>query len=774
MAKHHVPDEPTIRQSAASGGAVAADKIDWQKPEEIPDDELLGFIEGQYEAGKSRRYEWECEASEQLAWVRGYQDQVWSHTLGKLEPQVLSELPMDSRDPVIINRLRRFLLDAIGLVIGAPLDWQVYPRTRENDDVISAKAQGKLLRHFWGSSTPSGQEKILEAFWMMLATGIVWAKPTWDPYLGDAKKYDPSMMREKDEAETPANKATWLTRFKKFVSSKGGYAEESAAEELELQPGDIDLNWVSPFDLTEPEHCHRIETAPWAIISCFRTIEYMRERYGEAAKDLVADQQETFNRHRAYDSIYASVTRRTGDDVGMSEPHEVLVHELWRPISGSAKRGVCVIIAGGKVLKKQPHPYVHGGIPLVTYREFPEPVAFRPTCSIRDLMGLQRARNRQRSMLHAHLNQAINPRIMNEKGSGLAEGAFTDGPKVIHLNEDGILKVRPFEYPNPPAYMQVLDEMNLRDMDDIGGVHRSTRGQREFSGQSGKHAELLMQGDVKSAYATRQLFETSSERLGQQILCLIWQYYTEERSVEITGERGAFEILTFKGRTLIAKPPIGPTAANIKCSLGQQQTMEEVINKIRGLTEMGYFSPEREEDVATVKRWIDEQVPTETDEEGEHRGNAALENEFIMGKDGKRRAAVRVAYGDKDSVHIREHERMTTTARYKEAATKDPAVAEAFLTHLYEHLANQSTKAMMPKVIAERVKANLVETYAQPRKPPQPAVPMGGMGGPPMGPMGAMPPGMVPPMAAPVPSGMPAIGVPPGIVMPPLTPGGTM
>src|SRR3990172_13295578 len=132
--------------------------------------------------------------------------------------------------------------------------------------------------------------------------------------------------------------------------------------------------------------------------------------------------------------------------------------------------------------------------------------------------------------------------------------------------------------------------MNDRDMEDVGRVHRSTAGRQESAQQSGKHAQLMLQGDERGRTATKILIQSSAAHLGAQMLALIWQYYTEERSIQITGERGASEVLTFKGRTLIAKPPIGPDAANIRAVLGEAQSMEDVVAKIEGLTKLGYLS----------------------------------------------------------------------------------------------------------------------------------------------------------------------------------------
>jgi len=762
MVKNPVPDEPTIRRQAGDsggGGALAVHRLDWTNPAAMDDSDLLAFVTNQYEAGKTRRYEWEKTASEQLAWVRGYQNYIWSDERMALEPQELTDLPLQCRDPIIINKLRGFLLDSIGLILGRAMSWEVYPQTRENDDVTSAKAQAKLLRHFWGACSPSGQVKLLEAFWMMFTTGIVWGKCTWDPFAGPTSFFDADMMREEGEDDDEKTRGKWTQRLRELVGKKRKVKADRvklSGDGLDLADGDLAVDFLSGFDVTEPEHCHLAEEAPWIIVSKFRSIEYMRERYKEAARGLEADSSQTLQQHRGYNYAAGNAIGRVGEYVnGMTESTEVLVHEMWRPRSPSAPKGFCGIVAGQKVIKKVANPYVHGQIPLTTFREHAEPEAFRPVSTIADLMGLQRARNKQRSLIHAHLHMSIDPRIMNESGSGLPEEAFSNGPKVINMKEGGINKVKAFEYPNPPSYMGALDEMNVRDMEDVGRVHRSTAGSKEPGTQSGKHAQLMIEGDQRGRTATKLLIQAGAERLGAQMLALIWQYYTEERSILITGERSAPEVLTFKGRTLISRPPVGPDAANVRAMISDQASMEDVIAKVEGLTKMGYLSAEREDDRRMVMRWINEQVPAQTDEESEHRTNAAIENELLMG-DAKERSKIRCAWGDNDAVHIREHEMLTTTARYKEAAAKDKQVGVGFLVHLQEHLFNRALKVMYPEVIKERT-AEYLRGLAPPEPPQGMPAPM------PTPPMSTGPPGMM--------MGPGAMGPPPGMRgTPPIAP----
>ena len=110
--KEHVPDEIQARMQDADGaGSMPAHGIDWTDPENISDDELIAFVGHQYRIGKARRYEWERDAAVQLACVKGNQHLIWSNAKRELiDSEDDADLPLEQREPVVINRLRGFVM----------------------------------------------------------------------------------------------------------------------------------------------------------------------------------------------------------------------------------------------------------------------------------------------------------------------------------------------------------------------------------------------------------------------------------------------------------------------------------------------------------------------------------------------------------------------------------------------------------------------------------------------------------------------------------------
>ena len=700
------------------GSPKAAHDIDWRNPVNVEDNLLADFIIGQYKAGKDRRREWEADSAVQLSWVRGNQNLVWSdQTQGLIESQD-PNLPLEMRDPIVINKLKGFMLGWLSLIFSRPLTWTVLPQTRDDEDVASARVQSKLMDYYWQvAAGGGGMTSLLDAGWLVFATGVCWAKPIWDPQRGGVDYFSADILKEKGETvESTEQRENLLARFKKWIAKHAALGSQEDVEleddKLGLPGGDVDIEWVNGFDLTEPEACGRIETAPWIIHSKFRTIEYLRAKYGRKAIEGLEPDTESYTTH--YQAFGESNAWQHVPGASGEVPRDhVLTHELWRPhIRSVCPVGVLAICTdNGRVLKKGPHPYVHGQLPFIQYQETPDWRDFRPTPTLRDLMGLQHSRNKMRSRMSGHVQMTVDPKYLVENGAGLPADWITSGPKEIPCKDATKISVLP--QPTIPNSVYQVDDMNLRDMEDVAGLHRSTTGRGETPQQSGRHAALLAEADSRRLSIPRLYFEAASSKVGSQLLFLLWEFVSTARSVPITGPSGVQDIITFKGQDLLRGTPNAPHAFNVRASLVVEPDMAAVVDRIELLSKAGWLDPKNETDRQMVFRWLGEQVPSDLDMGAKARSAAERENLQLIDSI-KQRAEVRVALGDRDDIHIETHYEFTTTAEYREALKKDAKISLAMELHLAEHHRNRAEKEQMPVLVAQRTAKHLAAILDQP------------------------------------------------------------
>jgi hypothetical protein len=659
------------------GPPKATYEIDWSHPR---DDEVVDFVLGQFKAGKSRRQRWEANAAERLSWARGNQTFYWNEDADNLVDLLRQEgLPaseksraLHERFPVTINTIARFIMSAIGLQVNKPLGWQVFPQTSDNDDVQAAELATQLLQYYWSSGVMHGMVEFLHAMWHAYATGVIWLKPTWDSQKHFAEHFS------------------------------------EATRQKNLPAGDLVWDFATGFDLTEPEGCPHVEKAPWIIDSRVRSIEWGMERYGAKFAKVTPDARD--HDHLGAWRACRSFDPDVSSDSGGTPEDQVVVHELWRPKSRTVPNGFYAVVANTILIVKKAHPYVHGRLPYCTLQEQPDFEHFRPGCAVKDNMGLQLARNRNRSQRLAHLDHTIDPKIIKEQGVEVSEGGLEPGlPGIATVTGQAISGGKIIQWPPAqlPPQIYELDEVNKVDMEDRYGIHRSTMGKPEHSGQSGRHAALMTQGDVRTSVPTKMLIEKGLAKAGQQALWLLWQFVDAPRMVPITGSEGLRRVRTFKnGRELSKYEPFGPYEFNVQVSIGVETDPAVMLAKIDIMTERGWLSPADPTDRQLVRKWLGEEVAQDVDPSAPHRRNANDENE-----DMSRGMAVMVSPGDDDAVHLFEHRLYMTTAKYKDAARRNPGeqgLARMFEVHIKEHERGQANKLLVPQLTLLEEKMDLL------------------------------------------------------------------
>lgn len=716
---------------------MAAYEIDWNEVSEIEDDDLVDFVVTQFDAGKIRRQQWEIRAATQLAWCEGDQDKEYDISTQDLITRVEKTIPLEYQQKVEINSLKGFIFQRIALLLGQPITLAGVATSIEPADIHGAKMQTKLLQYMWHTGDESVRRQMITALWMMFATGIMFIHPYWDPFAGKKDQFGPKFDKD-DDQEVKDGK---IKNFKQLAAQLAGKSIDEMVFDsdgkIDIEMGEVRWDFRTGFDITEPEFCDKCSEAGWLIDSRWRTIEYMRHRYGDKADEINPDAKGS-NYLSGYRSTYNPSESRQGEVDHLTKAEIVLCHTLWRPRSPWAQRGIMAVICDQAVMYKGVNPYPHGEIPLIPMQEMPSH-HFRPRCTVYNLMKLQEARNRTRSQMAAAVHLTIAPKIIHEKGANLPENAFDRHDRQIEVAEGYLDKVKPWDAPQLPREAFAMDQMYRSDMQDVSAVHDSTSGRGESKQQSGRHAAIVVQGDSRATLVTRELVESAIAKAGGQSLWLWWKFVPTERAITISGDEFRPEVLSFKGSDLLGAKKGEPGAAdfNVIVKITTDNEPEQILNKIQLMTEMKYWNPANPADRLRVARMLGDQSATDHDDESRHRRNATIEHELF-----KKGEPIRTALGDNDELHIEEHYQWTTTSDYKERIKNErpSQPAERLDTrvevHIAEHMRQRANKVIMPAIInrheEERIKQqmaiNLEEQQQQ--QQPRPQLPGGPNGRP--------------------------------------------
>lgn len=719
---------PAVEEQLA---AVSTYDLDWTQPEALDDDDVLRFVRNQYKAGKERRNLWEKEAAKQLAWCEGDQDLEWDanadlpQRLGELER---SGIPLQYQHPVRINTLKGVIQQRIAFLIGGGVELRARPDDPNDDDDISIALIGtKLLRHLWNSGSPRMRILLINALWHMMATGVIWAQVFWDVAAGEPEPLGPDL----DEAQQPEERQNLIDAFKRSVSARLNRDEDSLLFDdqgrIRIPPGEVRIRFVTGFDLTEPEYATADEDAEWLITTSWRHLEYFQARYGADVTEELRPAEVTAEYESDWRRLYDryGLKRQRSDRVA---PEQVQEHTLWRPVSAAAPRGALLIVAGNTVLRKGPHPYRHGRYPLVRIQELPSE-GFRPPSTIGQMMTLQAARNRRRSMLDAALHGQIAPKLMVEEGVELEADALDAEDRIVRVPQGAIAnnRIRWMEKPEIPRDVYQSDEMDRRDMMDLGTVHDSTTGRGESKSQSGRHAAILQRSDERGNFITNTFLTEALSEVGSQVLWLWYQFAATERVIRLSGPDQQAEALQFKGEDLLPKRRRrngpGPGDFSVDCVVTPAMDTEQALAFSEVMVNFGVWNPANPEDRARIEKLLARFSNFDDSEDARQRRNASREHKRLSA--GQR---VPVRYGDDDSRHIEEHSRWTTTDEYAELWRKDAAIEQRVIQHITTHMVQDADKRNRRRQIETLVQSRLVAELGPERPQQPPAAPPGGNG----------------------------------------------
>lgn len=732
--------------------SLATHDIDWQavarpvrgenrRADSDENRKLAEFVCRHYECGKLRRAAVEAEAMQQLAWGEGYQyltyDSVFANesvrsqwSFDDYAGALAEPLKFEHQMPMWVNKIRPRVAQKIALLMGGPTRAYAVPQTGDPDDVAAAELHTRLCQYLWTRGIDPIRRRFTAALWTALMGNVAWIHPWWDANL--------STEGDVGEPETPAPAGGTATDEKQVRTD----LETSKTQ----RAGDVNWDFYTIFDVTEPELCRSVGEAPWLIVSKWRTIEWLVTNYGLRAEDLHPDFGA--NDYAQAMDRFSWVAFNSMGSATHTAPKELkLIHELWRPRSPACPQGARLIVAQNdrQLLRRGPNPYKHGQIPLIPLAEYTSQ-RFHPTSSVFDAMPAQRAYNETLSGLRNLSYRATGVCIESEgivvpndyvRGGEVLVVEYKTGSGALTENK---VRFRPTPPIRPELYRNL--EMYAADIDEVMSVNASTRGEAAFSGQSGRHAEELLARDASSLYTLRENVTAALRAAFAQSLSLFWQFAQTERALVIPGSRFAGQVLRFKGADLfperLGRKP-GIHDFNVQVELTGDNEFTQILREIETMTKLGYWSPQNPADVARVNRMIGEFHAIDADRSTQERVNVDGEHDRFLAGD-----TVEPNFGDDDEYHVREHRHFTTTTEFRRAARTLPGLLEKVKAHEMAHLVAKHTKAAREALAIKQAQRYYQSMSAEPQSGgASPAGPAGGLG--PASGLGAPPVSVGPP-----------------------------
>lgn len=656
--------------------------IDREKPsteEYHPDPEaqkIISLIQGKYEQKDSRKRAYEKTWFVSHAAVVGQHYLVWNDISARFETPVRT--PAHRVRLVVNMMLAYYRRTRARLTVHRP-GLHVAPATTDEVDVERARLSLHVLE---SEFERLAFQKILKEWvgWILEAgNGIL--HPWWNPWGG------PPLTQEQ-----PVMIAAGVDEMGQMIQSpqldemgQPVMEEVPVTDELgrQLHVGELCLDVVTPFEFDIDDRGSKIADAQWCRRDVIKPVSWVRETYPEMGKYVKSENvfvnQIYQKRHKQLVGIYGYQNEvGGGDDEERGPKDSVVVHEYWERPREKHAEGRMIVVAGGVLLHNGPNPYskmreIGLWCPFVHACEVAITGRFWGQAMIEQAFPLNRNYNRARSQEVENRTLHGRPKILVPRTAKIRQDAFDAeaGEKVDYAV--GPRGEKP-ELMYPQSTSTATDAElahSMSDMQEVLSWHEASRGILPSANIPGIAVDKLQQADETALGDTESNIRDAIIELGRMVLCIVSEYWTEERLARATGEDGTVAAKRIKGEDLAGEDQY---ANYYDVRMLPQSTMwrdpEKQREMLDGLVKLGMLNPQDENHRKYMLKAMDqgsiEQIYKDDrlDEQTATQENEAMEQGVMpMPRD-----------FENHEIHIHLHDRFRKSERYRALPPEAQAV----------------------------------------------------------------------------------------------------
>lgn len=499
-----------------------------------------------------------------VAFFMGFQNVTFS-----LSRRELTQISQAGTFMVVANRImpavRTFLAN---LIKNKPTINAIAP-TDEVSDINAAVITEALMQYWY--RTRNLQESYEEAALWAVICGTAFGKLFWNPSIGPSGTYVPLMLQEGEDVDY-------------FGSGDmvKGVSLVPSGESTRFFRGDVDFLPVSPFEIHTVPHT----VASWrqvrgVIHVSMKHVDWIADNYPNG-KEVAPESNMTmgsFYQNR----IRGMVSGDFADFIGagnLSFEDHALVLEYREKKSRQYPQGRQVTVANGVVLEDKESPYADVfpepiELGIVPFHCIQVPGRFWSIGLVEPLRPLQIEYNKVRTEIVKNRITVGRNKILAPIGSGIQPDDWANYHGIVIPYNNGY---KPDVMPAVPLPAQTENEIqyNMRDMDDVSGVHEITRGINPNPVKSGLHANILLEADSTKLGPIIYGMERSIFRVNLGLIALAKKFYTDKRVIRIVGDDKQTQVYDFLGSDLTLDLELVPGSAFPRSRAAEQQTVVEL------------------------------------------------------------------------------------------------------------------------------------------------------------------------------------------------------
>lgn len=447
-----------------------------------------------------------------------------------------------------------------------------------------------LLDYWWDEFSLT--EKREEAMMWSIICGNGFWKITWDDKAGPGMEVMVNPLDGKPIVDPMVKHF-----FEKNLEDAG---LDSSDFEQRIYQGEIKVDVMSPFDVLLDDSASVFEDCQYAFCKHAMTSDEIMARYGLRLKPNAVNKYPD----ETLPGVFGNLDAKTQENV------RVVYYGYFLP-SAKNPRGRFVVFTKDPsvVLYDAPWPYPFEQLPLVKFPGMRIPGQLWDTSVVEQAIPLQKELNRTLSQMIEYKNLTLKPQMLAPVGS--LRQRITDEPGAIFEYNPVAGKVpESIPIPSLPPYVfEHLQDLGAR-LKDVFGLNEIVEGSVPPNVEAGVAIDLLQEAATDRLAPQIMLMEKALERCGNLMLQLAQEYYTEPRTMIITGSGSKPKVERFDDADLLNGVQI-----RVEAGSGLPRTRAGRQARVLQLLQMGILSPTKAYKYLDMADFKGLQMQFEADEE---------------------------------------------------------------------------------------------------------------------------------------------------------------
>lgn len=478
---------------------------------------------------RNARQKQEREWKLNLAFLRGHQYSYWNPGAKRIEslPTEDGEKPR-YRVRIVSNQISIGVQSVVSKMIKTKPIWGATPGQVGDKAVKAAQFAEDLLEDWWRKFGMA--DKYEEAItWAQIADNG-YLKASWDPYAATEMRF----LMDPESGQPIVDEGM----KQEFIAQLEAQNIDPKQLEQVAYMGDLKVECMSPFDVYVDPSAKTFSEAKWVICAHHLEPDEIATRWPKArALNIVADKVAA----TPDEALPSQGSQQGGVDPTLKTVYIGYFKKTPQMPNG---RYVVFIEDPDVILEDEKWLYSINDLGIVQIRGIKVPGGTANDSVVTHARPLQKQINRLLSQITEYTNMVIKPRVWAPVNS-LRQRLTTEPGAVYEYTPIGNHKPEIEQLPSIPPYVfNFLGELSGR-LKEVFGLTEVTEGQLPPNLEAADAIDLLQEMATDRFAPSIISNEVQLARLGQFMLALAQEYYTEPRLLTVRGLGGMASIKQF-------------------------------------------------------------------------------------------------------------------------------------------------------------------------------------------------------------------------------------